>query len=203
MKDCINLRVAGIILAGGESRRFGSPKAIADYKGRKFIEYALDSIQNITKEIIIVSHETLSSRIKQVTSIPVTEDLSQYKGNGPLAGIVTGMCYYQTEWYIVLPCDTPLVTEELIKRLLEHTEAEIDAVVPVVEGKIQPLIALYHTRVIDKAKRLLTQNKYKMMSLLDGINTKYITEKNLQVTATIFQNINSQDDLDKLNKLTE
>ena len=203
MKDSINKRVAGIILAGGESRRFGSPKAFADYSGRKFFEYAIDSMRNITNEIVIVSHETLSGRFKQATSHPVTQDLTQYKGNGPLAGIVTGMCYYQSEWYIVLPCDTPLVTEELVKSLLEHTEAGIDAVVPVVDGKIQPLIALYHARVIDRAKRLLTQNNYKMMSLLEGINTKYITENNLQVSAAIFQNINSHDDYDKLNKLTE
>lgn len=193
LKD-LSLRLGGIILAGGESRRFGSPKALAQMKNRYFLEYAIQAIEGLTKENVIISHSTIKSELKKVTSIPVIEDLPEYKGKGPLAGIATGMKYLHSDWYIVLPCDTPNITEFEIMSLVKHIQLDVDAIIPVVKGRIQPLIGLYHSNVISEVIELLDSNYYKMMKLLDQLRVSYVHFEEEHP----FQNINDLEEFQKL-----
>ena len=41
-----------------------------------------------------------------ILHVPVVEDIAMYKGNGPLAGLLTGMEFVDADWYIVAPCYT-------------------------------------------------------------------------------------------------
>lgn len=193
LKDqCV--RLVGIILAGGESRRFGSPKALARLKGQYFIEYAIQSLEGFTMENVIISHSTITSELKKVTSLPVIEDVPEFKGKGPLAGLATGMNYLQSDWYIILPCDTPTMTKAVITSLVEHINEDVDAIIPVVNGRIQPLIGLYHSRVLDKVNKLLESDQYKMMKLLDQVKVKSIDFEDDKP----FQNINNLEEFKKI-----
>ncbi|MGQ7146779.1 molybdenum cofactor guanylyltransferase, partial [Escherichia sp. SS-MK2] len=47
----------------------------------------------------------IKERVEQFVQVPVIEDIPHYKGNGPLAGIVSGMEYIEADWYAIMPCD--------------------------------------------------------------------------------------------------
>ncbi|MBE4909336.1 molybdenum cofactor guanylyltransferase [Bacillus luteolus] len=194
MKD-LSLRLGGIILAGGESRRFGSPKALARLKDRFFIEYAIQAIEESTKDIVIISHNSIKSELNRVTTMPIIEDLPQYKGKGPLAGIATGINYLKCNWYIVLPCDTPNITKSEIMSLVKHIKLDVDAIIPVVKGRIQPLIGVYHSNVVSEIIEILESDHYKMMKLLDQLRVTYVPFEDEQP----FQNINDLEEFQKLN----
>ncbi|QOR67542.1 molybdenum cofactor guanylyltransferase [Cytobacillus suaedae] len=193
MKD-LSLQLGGIILAGGESRRFGSPKALARCKNRYFIEYAIQAIEELTNEMVIISHNSIKSELNRVTTIPVIEDLPQYKGKGPLAGIATGIKYLQSDWNIVLPCDTPNITNLEIMFLIKHIQLDVDAIIPVVKGRIQPLIGVYHSSVVSEVIEILESDQYKMMKLLDQLRVTYVPFEDEQP----FQNINDLEEFQKL-----
>ncbi|WP_449539436.1 molybdenum cofactor guanylyltransferase [Ferdinandcohnia sp. Marseille-Q9671] len=190
--------IMGIILAGGESRRFGSPKAFATLHNKYFFEYAIDALQGNVDNINIVSHPRLINQFQKHVTLKIVQDVPQFQGYGPLAGLITAMKEDKADWYVVLPCDTPFVTNNLVKQLISYTtNKDIDAVVPVIDGRKQPLVAIYHSRVAQRIEELLFEKRFKLSFLLDSCNVRYVTNDNLELQGLEFENINNKEEYEK------
>ena len=190
----------GVLLAGGESRRFGSPKAFAQFQNKSFYEYAIDALKDNVDKLYIVSHPVLEEQFRNEASISIIQDLPEFQGNGPLAGIFTVMQKTNSDWYVILPCDTPFVTDNLVKQLITFTnDQSIDAIVPIINDRQQPLIAVYHARVAKKIEQLLKDKKLKMTQLLGTCNVKFVTDQDLQLQGMEFENINNKTEYEKIN----
>ena len=188
------MKIAGIVLAGGQSSRFGEPKALAIWKGTTFVEHIVRVMESILRDVVVISHTDIKEQVEQLVQVPVIEDISHYKGNGPLAGIVSGMEYIDSDWYIIMPCDAPNVSNEWITILLEQTSDEYDAIVPIVEGRKQPLLAAYHKRVKGKIEKLLKEERRSMGQLLSQCNAKYVAGEDVQANADWFMNVNTKEE---------
>ncbi|MEH7224873.1 molybdenum cofactor guanylyltransferase [Bacillus sp. JJ1566] len=192
-------KIVGILLAGGESKRFGSPKAFAKLHDKFFYQYAIDALEGNVDKLLLVSHPALKEKFRNQTSLEIIQDLPEFKGNGPLAGMLTVMKKEVSDWYIVLPCDTPFVTNELVTQLITFTnDQRIDAVVPVINDRQQPLIAVYHSRVAKKIEQLLKEQHFKMSQLLDSCHVKFVTNQDLQLQGLEFENINNKSEYEKI-----
>ncbi|MBJ8055201.1 molybdenum cofactor guanylyltransferase [Bacillus cereus] len=187
-------KCAGIVLAGGMSSRFGEPKALVSWKESTFIEHIVKVMESAVQEIVVISHSDIKERLENLVQVPVIEDIPNYKGNGPLAGIVSGMEYIDSDWYIIIPCDAPNVSNEWITILLEQTSNEYDAIVPIIEGRKQPLLAAYHKRVKGKIDKLLQEEKRSMGQLLSHCNVKYVAGEEVQANAAWFMNVNTKEE---------
>ncbi|EJS73625.1 molybdenum cofactor guanylyltransferase [Bacillus cereus] len=187
-------KYAGIILAGGMSSRFGEPKALASWGESTFVEHILKVMKSTLQEVVIISHSDIKERLEQFVQAPVIEDIPHYKGNGPLAGIVSGMEYVEADWYVIMPCDAPNVSHEWFPILLEQTSDEYDAVVPIINGRKQPLLAAYHNRVKEKIYILLQEEKRSMGQLLSQCNVKYVAGEDVQANADWFMNVNTKEE---------
>ncbi|KLA24306.1 MULTISPECIES: molybdenum cofactor guanylyltransferase [Bacillus cereus group] len=185
---------AGIVLAGGMSSRFGEPKALASWQGSTFIEHILKVMTRTLQEVVVISHSDIKERVEQLVQVPVIEDIPHYKGNGPLAGIVAGMEYIEADWYAIMPCDAPNISQEWFIILLEQTSNEYDAVVPIINGRKQPLLAAYHNRVKEKIYALLQDEKRSMGQLLSQCNVKYVAGEDVQANADWFMNVNTKEE---------
>lgn len=188
------MKIAGIVLAGGQSSRFGEPKALAIWKGTTFVEHIVQVMESILQDVVVISHTDIKERVEQLVQVPVIEDVSHYKGNGPLAGIVSGMEYIDSDWYIIMPCDAPNVSNEWITILLEQTSNEYDAVVPIINGRKQPLLAAYNNRLKEKIYALLQEKKRSMGQLLSQCNVKYIAGEDVQANVDWFINVNTKEE---------
>lgn len=187
---------AGIVLAGGESRRFGSPKAIAKWNNRTFIEYAIESLTPHADKILVITREELltSLTINSPKSIRILEDVPRYKGKGPLAGIYTGMISQKADYYLVTPCDMPLMSSRMYgKWLTAAQEGEYDCVIPVLNGKIYPLNGVYKKTCLPDIAFCLQENIYKVLKLLQRKNTKYIEVE--EEEEHFFKNVNTPNEL--------
>jgi molybdopterin-guanine dinucleotide biosynthesis protein A len=191
-------KIAGIILSGGESRRFGKPKAFATYKGIPFWKQSFLAMKNVTDSQLIVSHESLIDRFAEITDLPVILDDSSVRGKGPMAGIYSGMQDIQADWYVVLSCDIPAINEEVISKLLSFRSASVDTIIPVINDRFQPLVGIYHSSTIATMKELLLNNDFRVISLLKQVKTLYLSETELQVDPSLFQNINDQEAYNEL-----
>lgn len=187
-------KYAGIVLAGGMSSRFGEPKALVSWKESTFIEHILKVMESTLQEVVVISHSDIKERLEQLVQVSVIEDIPHYKGNGPLAGIVSGMEYMEADWYVIMPCDAPNVSLEWLTILLEQTSDEYDAVVPIINGRKQPLLAAYHNRVKEKIYTLLQEEKRRMGQLLSQCNVKYVAGEDVQANADWFINVNTREE---------
>lgn len=191
-------KTAGVLLAGGMSERFGEPKAFYKLNGDHFYESGIQVLQKHTEKIIIVSHPSLYEQFLSQVTYDVIQDELCYQGFGPLAGIYSAMKHVVAERYVILPCDTPYIDEQSIRILLEQANLyeDKDALVPIVDGRKQPLIAIYRPSCIPVIKSMLDQKQLKMGMLLKSVNTLYLEESLFENLAS-FQNINRKEDLGK------
>ena len=182
--------LAGVLLAGGASRRFGSPKAFASVEGKAFYQHSLETLQAITETILIVTNQELEAKFKKLSDKTLLTDEDKYSGKGPLAGLYTAMQAKSAEWYVLIPVDVPFMKPEVYQVLLEQIERNKQAIIPLAGERIQPLIALYHHSLKSSIKELLDNEQLAMRALIDISKVKYVpfTED------VFFININWQED---------
>ncbi|MGM7720150.1 molybdenum cofactor guanylyltransferase [Metabacillus sp. Hm71] len=188
----------GVLLAGGESRRFGHHKAFASYQGKFFWEHSFSVLKAVSDKQIIISHPNIAGKLKDAVLCPVLLDEPDVKGKGPMAGMITAMNHVQAEWYVFLACDIPLITNQAVLRLLHFRQHDIKAIIPKINGRLQPLTGVYHHSIYSLMKEQLENHEYRIISLLEKIEVLYVTEKDLQVDPSIFRNVNSQEDYTEL-----
>src|SRR5690625_2445000 len=133
----------GILLAGGMSRRYGSPKAFAQYDGKYFYEVAYEALATFCQHVIIVTRQELIERFPKDLHIIMDDPL--FVGDGPLAGIYSVMENINANQYVVLPCDMPLVTSQVLEQLIEQHEHSVS--IAVHKEKIQPLVSVWSKEV--------------------------------------------------------
>lgn len=184
-------KITGIILAGGNSSRMGTDKALIPFKGVHLIEYSLSLMKNLCHHIIISANNPNYTNF----GFPVVHD--NFKGIGPLAGLEACLRYSQTRINLVVSCDTPFINSDLFRNILDYTEA-YDAIVPVLnDGKIEPLIGFYSKDILSQLVLQIKKGDYKMQNLLKLINTKYIT----LINDNLLHNLNTPEDLIRIEQL--
>ncbi|QGX66263.1 NTP transferase domain-containing protein [Bacillus sp. ms-22] len=187
------MSVVNVILAGGASRRFGEPKASYLYQGKPLYEHVKKQLLN--EQIIVISHPNLLPFFKERGEQAVWLDDEQVRGNGPLAGIYTAMQKQEAEWYLVTACDMPFIRKETAEALSSYCNEHVDAVVPLVQGRLQPLFALYHRRCLPFIQTCIKENQLAIKDLLKKLSVCVVTEDELKAEANEFHNINKRSDL--------
>ena len=103
--------VAGYILAGGGSTRFGRDKALVEVGGRPMIARMSELVRSVTRQMKIVA----APGKYDAFGAEIVED--QWPGEGPLGGIITALedaarSAARPEWNLILSCDMPFLTQE-------------------------------------------------------------------------------------------
>ncbi|MDX5474814.1 MAG: molybdenum cofactor guanylyltransferase [Bacillaceae bacterium] len=191
----------GILLSGGKSSRFGSPKAFAKFNEKEMFEYSMAILEEVTGEVVISSSPTLSPTFQARGFNNIIEDVEHFRGKGPLAGIYSCMKSAPSQWYVVLPCDMPLLSKEVLNIMLEHKSPGVDVIIPNAFGRVQPLVGVYHQSVLPILEQNLKEDNLKMMEFIQRLNVKYLKEDELNMQQNDFQNINRESDLLDLKEL--
>lgn len=140
----MRLDLDGYVLAGGQSRRMGTPKPDLELDGTTLLQRAVRTLSGFCPEVTVVG-----AAFDSPIDVPVIEDLPAAV-RAPLAGLYTALSQTRRDWIAILACDLPFVTVDLFHRLeataaaLIRDGSEPDAVVPVQpDGCYQPLAAIY------------------------------------------------------------
>ncbi|MBM3929307.1 MAG: molybdenum cofactor guanylyltransferase [Sphingomonadales bacterium] len=103
--------ILGAILGGGQARRFGSDKALADVAGQRMIDRVAASLAPHCDAIVLCGR-TLAG-FRGVADRPAP-------GLGPLGGLAAALRVAADEGYaavLTMPCDVPDVPADLLSRL--------------------------------------------------------------------------------------
>ncbi len=131
---------AGFVLAGGQSSRMGSDKALLPFDGEPLIARAVSTLREARIPVSIAGAAS-SARASFVAHAPVVED--SRPGLGPLSGICTAMAAASARFAVFVPVDLPLLPPSLIEYLLQHARITGHAVtIPSMNGFIQTFPAV-------------------------------------------------------------
>lgn len=192
------MKTVGVLLAGGLSRRFGSPKAFAKREGKFFYEYAVAALNPYCDELIIVTRPEYIERFPSHFTLIVDDE--NYAGDGPLAGIYSAMKASNAARYIVLPCDMPYMNTQFIEQLLAQEEADVVAVRTA--DNHHPLVSIWKRTIMKDLERTLNQKQLRVVPFLDSVQTKWINGEMLVTDYNrVLKNINHQEDLERGEKL--
>lgn len=194
---------SAIILAGGPSKRFGKDKGLVKLKGKALVTYLLEKVAKIVDEKVIV----VGSNAQKNTFSPLFEHVAdvivdKYDGHSPLIGALTGFETVQSDYSLLLPCDTPFLSDKIAALLLDVCMGRSAAIPRWPNGWIEPLQAAYNTKsAIVATKKALDQGKRDMLSMINYLHgVRYISTLVLQELdpelLTLF-NINTFEDLEK------
>lgn len=188
-------QVAGVILAGGKSSRFGSNKALALHQGDALIQGIAHRLAGLFPETLLIAN---TPEEYGFLGWPMAKDL--YPGCGPLAGIHAALRTVSQPRIFVCGCDMPLVNPDLI-RFLCKLEGDPDIVLPWLDEGPEPLYAIYSKKALPIIEEQLSKNQYKIGLVFEKLRIRKVTpEEILRIVPdlTTFQNINHQHDLARL-----
>lgn len=182
------MNTVGIVLAGGLSRRYGSPKAFVQREGKFFYEIANEALSTVSDQVVFVGRPEFLEQFR--TGLNVIVDISEFMGCGPLAGIYSVMDTFQAERYVILPCDMPYISNEVMELLVAKYDGE-DVLAVEVEGVQHPIVAVFNGRMKGPIHRALEHGEYSVMKLLDTVDVRWVDGKELtRHTQHVFRNIN-------------
>lgn len=169
------MRLLGAILAGGQSQRFGSDKALALYKNTRLLDHALAGLSRFCDQVIVVGRED------GIADWPTS-------GRGPLAGIAGAMLYAQAhgfEHVLVVGVDAHPLPDDLLSKL-SPGPAFVDD---------QPVVGLWPVHVIDTLQIILKgRGPYSLRALIEKTHARAVQ------FAHPLANINTPADLAALEK---
>lgn len=185
------MEVTGIILAGGKGSRMGSEKGLVHLAGLPMINYAIQVLSTVCKNIII---STSSEDYKSLGYQVVADEIP---GIGPMGGIFSALRQSKTEKNLVLSCDMPFVTKELMLFILENAEGFQVAVPWHGNRHYEPLCAFYNIQIVSLLRKFIQEGNYKLPDLFEEIHINKLTINSKQVffDENIFFNVNSNEDL--------
>ena len=133
--------VAGYVLTGGRSSRFGSDKALYPFRGKAMALWVAEAVLAHVPTVTLVGDPNLHSSL----GIPVIPD--QVPGTGPLGGIVAALAHAKCQWCLIAACDMPLVGGAPLAALIgKAARSGGKAILPrTPDGRVQPLCAIYST----------------------------------------------------------
>ncbi len=181
---------SALILAGGNSSRFGSNKAIAGLNGKPVIAHILSQLEPLFSEIIISARD---SEDYTGLGLPVCTDILQ--GFGPLAGIHAGLKAASSEHVFVTACDMPFISKELICRMKKQIYRSKPAAVVSSRGDfIEPFHGFYSKSLVPVIEETAKTGHCGIFSFLKKIFPAVIESSD----EYIFYNVNRPEDLEKL-----
>ncbi|WP_374965737.1 molybdenum cofactor guanylyltransferase [Lysinibacillus sp. RS5] len=184
------MKIAGVVLAGGQSSRYGQPKMFELFAGQPLYKQSLIALQkNQLQPLIIATNASLQSKFVEEK---VQWIIEKQPHQGPLFALQNIMTNFpDVEWFFVVASDMPFIHADFIQTMLTFIDDRYDAIIPKQDSRLQPLAALYRRSALPIANQLVQQNKRSMKVLLEQLQVCYVP---FEEESSTFININSQQD---------
>ncbi len=189
------------VLAGGKSRRFRSPKALAILHGKTMVEHMVAVARLVSSDVIVVVSDGKQEAGLQGLVAPARVVVDpEGVDMCPLTGALTAFEYSSGQYTALLPVDTPLAVPAVVRLLVTMAPGH-GAVVPSwPSGYVEPLHGVYLTEhAYARGLEVYQRGGRKMSDLLGALtNVLYVSTtvlKQPDPDLRTFMNINTEDDL--------
>ena len=178
--------VVGAVLAGGAGTRLGGAKPGTMLAGRPLLSYPLAALRGALAEVAVVAKDgTELPAVGYGVLIWREPDAPRH----PLAGVVEALRRADGRPVVVLACDLPFVTADLVRTLATADVGGAPALVATTpERGLQPLCARYEPAALDALAGFDTGGR-------TITQIQALEPATLDVPDTLLRNINTPEDL--------
>ena len=169
--------LTGILLVGGASRRFGSPKALAELAGETLAARAWRVLGETCDERIAVGKEADALPLP----FPLLDDGTEIRA--PISGLVAGLRAASNDVCVALPVDCPRIDAASLHALADACR---DAAVP----PTGPLPGAYRRSVLPVLERMLATGRLALRDALDELDAAVVA-----IDPALLANVNRPEDL--------
>lgn len=195
-----NQACTGVILAGGQNKRFaGTDKAFEQVGQATIFEHIYGIFRELFDQILLVTNHPEKF---MAWDIPMARDLFDFRSS--LTGLHTGLFYTTTPYAFFAACDTPFLKKELIQSVLNTIEPNLDIVVPRTALGFEPLCAAYSRRCLKPVQAQLDKKELQIQRLFKTMRTHKIPEatlRNIDPELISFFNVNTPEDLEQARQM--
>jgi molybdopterin-guanine dinucleotide biosynthesis protein A len=180
IREKSRMRLGSLILAGGRSRRMGTPKEALPYGTDTLLGHNVALLLGCAKPVAVL----IRGGDQQLPPLPAGAAVLQdaMPEAGPLAAMVTGMRWLlaaggltPSDGALVVACDLPFLGAEAIAWLSAQL-GDHQAVMARIEGRLQPLCAVYRLDVLPATEALLREGVRSAHSLAERVSCRILSE---------------------------
>jgi len=182
------MKVSGIVIAGGKSKRMGTNKSLLIYKQQSFVERAANLLSQFTDDLFINSNIDYTH-----FSYRILPDI--ILNTGPIGGLYTSLAQIKYKMALVIPVDMPLLTTEVLTYLLKQADFSKKVNIFRTNDRLQMLTGLYHKDLVPVLKQQIDTGDFKLRNLLKKTSHHIIDAGDF---SSQFVNINTPESLQKI-----
>jgi molybdopterin-guanine dinucleotide biosynthesis protein A len=190
----MTISCTGVILAGGQSKRFGGKnKAFLPIGGRRIIDRLLDVYRRLFDEIVLVTNDPAA--YMDVDALIVSD---RYSVRSSLNGLHAGLHAAAHEYVFCAACDAPYIKRALVLKLLDNIDPHADLIIPMTSAGYEPMFAVYKKTCLPAMVWQLERDRLKIDGLFRRVRVKTIAEADLRTVdpeLISFFNVNTPEDL--------
>ena len=187
------INAGAFILAGGKSSRMGEDKGLMMFKGKMLAEHAIHVLSSLFPRVVIVTGNVKYESL----GLEIIND--RFNNAGPAGGIHSVLSNSSFEKNFITACDMPFIKSSAVRFIYEQSNyAEIT--IPVINGRMQPLFAVYDTSCLARWEELTASGLRKLETLVKNFRYKLVDVDSCEFfNEKIFANMNTQADIKKTN----
>jgi molybdopterin-guanine dinucleotide biosynthesis protein A len=173
---------AGIVLAGGESTRFGSrDKALAELDGRPLVAHVAESLSAVTDRVVVSCRPGRTTPLRRALAdvADATYVTDPVADCGPVVGLATALEAVSAPYVAVVACDNPLVSGTFLDHLFERARGR-DGAVPRLGGTVNPVQAVYRTEPTRRACRAVATGDGALRSVVARLDVVELTPEGVR-----------------------
>lgn len=181
--------ISAYILCGGKSSRMQTEKGLVCFNEKPFIQYIINAIKPIANNIVLVTN----NEDYKIFGCNLIEDI--YTNKGPVGGIYTALEHSKVENNLILSCDIPFITTEVLKILIDNHLSSENNITFLSDGiKNYPLIGVYKKLLVNLFEEAILNEKLKLQRVIQTI-TNIVISIDIKYHSTL-KNINTKQDLE-------
>jgi molybdopterin-guanine dinucleotide biosynthesis protein A len=194
--------VAGAVLAGGKSKRFGNDKRFFKLNDKTLLEIMCEKLRSVFETKYISTEKNFEAKLSQhkieISDFKIVHD--KYEDIGPISGIASVLYEISQIGCVFVPCDMPFLPEKILFFLSDFKD--LDIVYFNLNGKIYPIPGYYSKNLIPEIEKMISEGIFALKYLIQNYDGKKLElgEKDLEklrVKIEDMKNINEPQSLQR------
>ena len=178
----------------------GRDKAFVELGGKTLIERVIARGAALGQaETILITNQPAAY---EGFGLPMHRDI--LSGKGSLGGIYTALARAQCPDVLVLACDMPFISADLLRYMVSLIDETADIIVPRVDGYPQAMHAIYKKTCLEPIRKQLEAQRLKIIRFYDQMRVRYLDEADyapFDPEARSFTNLNTPAELAEAERL--